>query len=55
MFDGKDKGLVVDYIGIKDNMMKALKTYGGDDQGSIDQLAVTLGIFRNHSPWWMTS
>lgn len=48
VFDGKDKGLVVDYIGIKDNMMKALKTYGGDDQGSIDQLAVTLGIFRNH-------
>lgn len=48
VFDGKDKGLVVDYIGIKENMMKALKTYGGDDQGSIDQLAVTLGIFRNH-------
>lgn len=48
VFDGKDKGLVVDYIGIKENMMKALKTYGGDDQGSIDQLAVSLGIFRNH-------
>ena len=48
VFDGKDKGLVVDYIGIKENMMKALKTYGGDDQGSIDQLSVTLGIFRNH-------
>ncbi len=47
VFDGKDKGLVVDYIGIKENMMKALKTYGGDDQGSIDQLAVSLGIFRN--------
>nr|WP_202799697.1 type I restriction enzyme endonuclease domain-containing protein [Parascardovia denticolens] len=48
VFDGKDKGLVVDYIGIKENMMKTLKTYGGDDQGSIDQLSVTLGIFRNH-------
>lgn len=48
VFDGKDKGLVVDYIGIKENMKKALNTYGGDDQGFIDQLSVTLGIFRNH-------
>ena len=48
VFEGKDQGLVVDYIGIKENMMKALKTYGGDDSGSIDELAITLGIFRNH-------
>ena len=25
VFEGKEKGLVVDYIGIKNNMMKALK------------------------------
>ena len=48
VFEGKDQGLVVDYIGIKENMMKALKTYGGDDSGSIDDLTVALGIFRNH-------
>ncbi len=48
VFEGKDQGLVVDYIGIKENMLKALKTYGDDDAGSIDQLTVTLGIFRNH-------
>lgn len=48
VFEGKDQGLVVDYIGIKENMMKALKTYGGDDSGAIDDLTVALGIFRNH-------
>ena len=31
VFEGKDKGLVVDYIGIKDNMMEALKRYARDD------------------------
>ena len=48
VFEGKDQGLVVDYFGIKGNMMKALKTYGGDDSGAIDDLTVALGIFRNH-------
>lgn len=48
VFGGKDKGLVVDCIGIKENIMKAPKTQGGDDQGSIDQLSVALNIFRNH-------
>lgn len=48
VFEGKDQGLVVDYIGIKENMLKALKTYGGDDAGSIDELSISLGIFRNH-------
>ena len=48
VFEGKDQGLVVDYIGIKENMMKALKTYGGDGSGAIDDLTVALGIFRNH-------
>lgn len=48
VFEGKDKGLVVDYFGIKDNMMQAIKSYGDDDGGAVDELAVTLGIFRNH-------
>ena len=29
-YPGKDHGLIVDYIGIRDNMREALKLYGGD-------------------------
>lgn len=32
VFEGKDKGLVVDYIGIKSNLNTALKRYAGGDQ-----------------------
>ena len=48
VFEGKDKGLVVDYIGIKENMMEAIKQYGDEGDGPVDELAVSLGIFRNH-------
>ena len=48
VFDGKDKGLVVDYIGIKNDMMEAVKRYGGPQQSPIDELNISLGIFRNH-------
>ena len=48
VFVGKDKGLVVDYIGIRDDMLRAIKTYGDDDEGPIEELKITLGIFRNH-------
>lgn len=27
---GKEYGLIIDYIGIRDNMLQAMKTYGGD-------------------------
>lgn len=47
VFEGKEKGLVVDYIGIQQNMMQAMKTYGGKQESPIDELNVTLGIFRN--------
>ena len=30
-FPGKDYGLIVDYIGIRDNMREAMKIYGGDN------------------------
>ena len=33
VYEGKEMGLVVDYIGIKTNMNKALKIYGGDMVG----------------------
>jgi type I restriction enzyme R subunit len=48
VFDGKDKGLVVDYIGIKDDMMEAVKKYSGAQGSPIDELTISLGIFRNH-------
>lgn len=48
VFDGKDKGLVVDYIGIKNDMLEAVKRYGGPQESPIDELNITLGIFRNH-------
>ncbi len=48
VFDGKDKGLIVDYIGIKREMMEAVKIYGNPQENPVDELNVTLSIFRNH-------
>lgn len=48
VFDGKDKGLVVDYIGIKNDMLEAVKKYGSPQESPVDELNITLGIFRNH-------
>ena len=48
VFDGKDKGLVVDYIGIKNDMMEAVKKYGSPQESPIDELNISLSIFRNH-------
>lgn len=47
-YPGKDFGLIVDYIGIHENMQKALKMYGGDTIGiSGDELALAAEAFRN--------
>ena len=35
VYPGKDKGLIVDYLGIKSNMNVALKRYGGGDLDTI--------------------
>ncbi len=48
VFEGKDKGLVVDYIGFKEEMEKALKLFGGENESSVEDMKVTLDIFRNH-------
>ncbi len=48
VFEGKDKGLVVDYIGIKDDMMQAVKVYVNPKDNPIDELKISLEIFRNH-------
>lgn len=47
-YPGKDYGLIVDYIGIHDNMQQALKMYGGDEIGiSDDELAIAKEAFAN--------
>ena len=48
VFDGKEKGLIVDYIGIKNDMMEAVKKYGSLQQSPIDEITISLEIFRNH-------
>ncbi|BDD38068.1 type I restriction endonuclease subunit R [Streptococcus ruminantium] len=47
VFEGKDHGLVVDYIGIKRSMMEAIKMYGGEQESPIDELGISLKVFRN--------
>lgn len=48
VFEGKDKGLVVDYIGIKENMMKALKIYGSPQENPVNEISFSIEFFRNH-------
>ena len=48
LFEGKDKGLIVDYIGIKEEMMKAVKIYGQPQESPIDEINSSLEIFRNY-------
>ncbi len=48
LFEGKDKGIVVDYIGIKEEMMKAVKLYGNPQESPIDEIMTSLEIFRNY-------
>lgn len=47
-YEGKDYGLIVDYIGIRDNMREAIKTYGGDVSvaPSTDDVEQATEIFR---------
>ena len=48
-YPGKEYGLIVDYIGIRDNMRVAMKLYGGE--GSVapttDDVEQATGVFRN--------
>ena len=48
---GKDFGLIIDYIGIRDNMLEALKTYGGGGESlapTEDDVAQAYDVFREH-------
>jgi type I restriction enzyme, R subunit len=47
-FEGKHKGLVVDYIGIKNQMNLALKQYSEGDKNNFEDIAESLIIVRNH-------
>lgn len=49
VFEGKDKGLVVDYIGIDDNMQAALKQYaGGEINGtSLEMIDQSISVVKD--------
>ncbi len=49
-YPGKEYGLIVDYIGIRDNMRKAMSLYGGDSSiaPSDDDVNQATNIFREH-------
>ena len=45
--DGKEQGLVVDYIGIREDMLAAIKKYGQEQGSPIDEINIALGVFKN--------
>jgi len=47
-FEGKNKGLVVDYIGIKKQMNLALARYNKGDEDNFEDIAESIIIVRNH-------
>jgi type I restriction enzyme, R subunit len=47
-FEGKNKGLVVDYIGIKKQMNLALKKYSEGDKDNFEDIDESISIVRNH-------
>lgn len=48
IYEGKDQGLVVDYIGIRKQMLQALKQYGSEQESPVEEIRISLGILRNH-------
>jgi len=47
-FEEKDKGLVVDYIGIKTQMNKALKKYSKTDDTNFEDIAQSVIVVKDH-------
>ena len=47
-FEGKDKGLVVDYIGIKKQMNLALAHYNKADQQNIEEIEQSVVVVKDH-------
>jgi len=47
-YEGKNKGLVVDYIGIKKQMNIALKEYSDGDKDNFEDVKQSLVVVKNH-------
>lgn len=47
-FEGKNKGLVIDYIGIKKQMNQALAQYGKGEETNFEDISSSLVVVRNH-------
>ena len=45
--EGKEQGLVVDYIGIREDMLAAINKYGKEQGSSIDEINIAITVFRN--------
>ena len=44
---GKDYGLIVDYLGIRENMKRALKMYGNEQESNEDEIENTYKVLKN--------
>lgn len=47
-FENKDKGLIVDYIGIKSQMNQALAHYSKTDQANIEEIEQSIVVVKDH-------
>ena len=47
-FEGKEKGLIVDYIGIKSQMNKALSHYSKTDKSNIEEIEQSIVVVKDH-------
>jgi type I restriction enzyme R subunit len=47
-FEGKNKGLVIDYIGIKKQMNLALAHYSKGDEANFEDISISLVAVKNH-------
>jgi type I restriction enzyme R subunit len=47
-FEGKEKGLVVDYIGIKKQMNKALAHYSNVDKADFEEIGKSVTVVKDH-------
>ena len=47
-FGNKEKGLIVDYIGIKSQMNKALAHYSKTDQSNIEEIEQSIVVVKDH-------
>ncbi|MBO2649564.1 type I restriction endonuclease subunit R [Shewanella algae] len=47
-FEGKDKGLVVDYIGIKRQMNQALAMFSKADEANFEDISASVAVVKDH-------